>query len=89
MNRFTSPAQFSDRLLYNDPLITELSTQCFQLTTITSEEVAVIVKSLQYNTVVKSVGISIPFIPNDWNDTDINENIPCDSGDRTCEYLYD
>ena len=92
MNYFTT--QVSNRLVHNDPSLTELSIRRFPLTSISSEEIASIIRSLQQNTTVKSVDISIPTIPHNWDDTDItaieeNENIPCNRCGNTYEYLFD
>ena len=64
------------------------------MSTIPSEDAASIVKSLQNNTIVKSVDISIPFIPHDWNDTGIiaienNEHLPRHNSGGPYEDLYD
>ena len=93
MNHFT--AQISNRLDYNDPSLTELSIRRYPLSTISSDEIESIVKSLQHNKIVKSVDITIPSIPHDWNDTDIsavenNETIPPNSNSGSSyNYLFD
>jgi Ran GTPase-activating protein (RanGAP) involved in mRNA processing and transport len=91
MNYFTT--NISKRLAYNDPSLTDISIRRFPLTSVSSDEIVSIVESLQHNTVVKSLDISIPPTTEDNNETDfsaveINERIP-NQEEKSFVYLYD
>jgi Ran GTPase-activating protein (RanGAP) involved in mRNA processing and transport len=91
MNYFTG--NLTNRLAYNDLFLTEFAVRRFPLTAIPSNEILSIVESLQNNTSVKTVDLTIPLHPYDRNDTDFtavesSENIPpCNN--KSCEYLLD
>jgi Ran GTPase-activating protein (RanGAP) involved in mRNA processing and transport len=72
-------ANLTERLARNDPSVTEVCVRRLPLTSISPDEIVSIVEALQYNTVVKSVDLSIPdasALDIDYTAVEDNERIP-------------